>query len=58
VLLNPKKMLKEDVFVLPDPSKQQEPVYDKTMVYVCVNYSCQKPTSSIDEMLKLLGRRN
>ena len=57
VLLNPKKMPKEDSLILPDPSRQQASEHDKPIAYVCVNYSCQKPTSSVDEMLRMLGKK-
>jgi uncharacterized protein YyaL (SSP411 family) len=50
-----------DLFTLnlPNPTnnKNSKDNKNKPLAYVCVNYSCQKPTSDIDEMLKQLGLR-
>jgi uncharacterized protein YyaL (SSP411 family) len=49
----------DELFTLPDPSKLKENTNkSKTMAYVCMNYSCQKPTSDIKEMLSQLGVKN
>jgi uncharacterized protein YyaL (SSP411 family) len=58
--LKQKSILKEPdkdlfTFKLPDPSKHQTGNSKKPLAYVCVNYSCQRPTSDISEMLKQLG---
>jgi len=55
VHLNSKLKPTNDLFLLSDPKKQQNNQETETMVYVCVNYSCQKPTSDVNEMLKQLG---
>ena len=44
-----------DEFKLPVPAIGGQEVKDEPIAYVCVNYSCQKPTSDINEMLELLG---
>jgi uncharacterized protein YyaL (SSP411 family) len=58
VLLNVKgsQQTKEMLFNLPDPTKELS-LSKKTKAYVCVNYSCQKPTTNINEMLSQLGVR-
>jgi uncharacterized protein YyaL (SSP411 family) len=55
VHLNSNLKPKGDTILIPDPSKQQAGQEKDTIAYVCVNYSCQKPTSDINEMLRLLG---
>ncbi len=56
--LNSKLKPNGDFFILPEPSKQKKDKENDTTAYVCVNYSCQKPTSDINEMLKQLGIKN
>jgi uncharacterized protein YyaL (SSP411 family) len=41
-------------FNLPDLTSKQSETEKKTKAYVCVNYSCQEPTSSVSRMLELL----
>jgi uncharacterized protein YyaL (SSP411 family) len=45
---------------LPDPANKtiQEHRINEPLAYICVNYSCQRPTSDIPEMLKQLGVKN
>jgi uncharacterized protein YyaL (SSP411 family) len=56
--------MKEELFKLPDPSITNISNMDSskklagTKAYVCVNYSCQKPTSDISEMLAQLGNKS
>ncbi|WP_455391639.1 thioredoxin domain-containing protein [[Eubacterium] cellulosolvens] len=55
VHLNSKYKPKKDLFRLPVPGGKGKMAKDETIAYICVNYSCQKPTSDVDEMLRLLG---
>jgi uncharacterized protein YyaL (SSP411 family) len=59
VLLNVRaqQRAKEMFLSLPDPGKDLS-ISEKTKAYVCVNYSCQKPTTNINEMLSQLGVKN
>jgi uncharacterized protein YyaL (SSP411 family) len=52
---NPKSKPDDDLFKLPDPGKQQNAKSKKPVIYICENYSCQKPTSDISEMLYQLN---
>jgi uncharacterized protein YyaL (SSP411 family) len=45
------------LFKLPDPGKQQKTKSKEPVIYICENYSCQKPTTDITEALKQLGVR-
>jgi uncharacterized protein YyaL (SSP411 family) len=58
VLLNARaqQQAKEMFINLPDPGKDPS-LSVKTKAYVCVNYSCQKPTTNINEMLSQLEVR-
>jgi len=58
VHLNMKKNNTDDLFKLPSIIKSQGAEKDKATAYVCVNYSCQKPTNDIQEMLRQLGVEN
>jgi uncharacterized protein YyaL (SSP411 family) len=55
VHLNYKKMHTENFFNLQVPTKEMDHPGAIARAYVCKNYSCQKPATSIEEMLAQVG---
>jgi len=58
ILFNPKQLPDNNLIQILDPMIKVENDKEQTKAYVCVNYSCKKPTSDVEEMLRLLGVKN
>lgn len=54
VLLVPAEEENPEIFKLAEFTKKQKPLDGKATVFVCKNFSCNKPVTSIQEMLELL----
>jgi uncharacterized protein YyaL (SSP411 family) len=55
VHLNPPKYKARGLFSVPEPLGIQTDQLEQTKIFVCKNYSCQKPTTDVNEMLYQLG---
>jgi uncharacterized protein YyaL (SSP411 family) len=57
VLLNPNERESPEIAKLAEFTKNQSSIEGKATAYVCLNYSCQSPTTDINKMLELLNAR-
>ena len=58
VLFRPSKMELPEISRLAEFTLYQKTVEDKATAYVCLNYSCKRPTTDVGEMLRLLTSGN
>jgi len=54
VLLHPMEMENPEIVTLAPFARYQKSVEGKATAYVCLNYACKTPTTSVDQMLALL----
>ncbi len=58
VILNPTEQESPDIFRIAEFTKYQSSINGKATAYVCLNYSCQLPTTDVNKMLELLNVKN
>ncbi len=52
------------IFMVSETGKEQLPLLtgktpiDKTLIYLCYEYSCEKPVAEVNQLLALINERN